>query len=115
MKTLDEIEKDITELKDRILCQEVGNDSYYLSPLYHEQLLMLHALENEAAVLKGKSLPIKLDFEKYPPDKQIFLKNIVNEKGLSFAHNYKDLSADELNFLWNLIKKSHKNKKNTGH
>ena len=115
MKTLDEIEKNIIQLKEQILCQEIGNDSYYLSPLYHEQLIKLEALEREADVLKGKALPLMMDFEKYPPEKSILLQKIAKENDLIFANNYKDLSTDELIFLYNLIKKNNKTQKNAGH
>ena len=115
MKTLDEIENEISLLKDNILCQEIGNDSYYISPLYHEQLIQLQALENEADVLRGKVIPVKINFEDYPPEKRILLKKISKTSGLCFAHNYKDLNTTELDFLYNLIKKNHKNKKNTRH
>ena len=95
MKTLKEIEKNINILKEKIMRQEIGNDSYYLSPLYHEQLLKLSALEHEAEVLKGKSPPIQI-------------KEIISEEGICFANNYKDLSDTDLVFLNNLRKKSKK-------
>ncbi len=106
MKNLDEIEKEINDLKEKIMCQEIGNDSYYLSTLYHEQLLKLRALESEAEVLRGKSLPIKINFDKYPPVKRDILSKIALENGIYFANNYKDLKVNDLLFLESLYKKN---------
>lgn len=108
MKTLKEIEKNINILKEKIMCQEIGNDSYYLSPLYHEQLLKLSALEHEAEVLKGKSPPIQINFSDCSETKKKILKEIISEEGICFANNYKDLSDTDLVFLNNLRKKSKK-------
>lgn len=108
MKTLPEIENSINILKEKIMCQEIGNDSYYLSPLYHEQLLKLEALEHEAEVLKGKSLPIKTDLSNCSENKKNILEQIIKDEGLCFANNYKDLSDTDLVFLNNLRKKSKK-------
>lgn len=47
MKTLQQIKKEIASLQDEILCQEIGNDFYYTSPLYRKHILALQALENE--------------------------------------------------------------------
>ena len=106
MKTLDELEKEISCLKEQIMCQEIGNDSYYLSALYHEQLLRLEALEEEASVLSGKSVPIEVYFDKYPPEKCSLLKKIAEQNGICFANNYKDLNVDDLKFLNHLCKKN---------
>ena len=115
MKTLDEIEKEISYVKEQIKCQEIGNDSYYLSALYHEQLLRLEALEEEASVLSGKSVPIEVDFDKYPPEKCNLLKKIAEQNGICFANNYKDLNIEDLRFLNNLCKKIKKNENSAGH
>ncbi len=106
MKTLDEIKKEILILKDKILCQNIGNDSYYMSPLFHKQLLQLEALEHEADVLNGKSAPIIINLDEYPPQKQEILKKIIKENGTTFANNYKDLSLNDLIFLMDINKKN---------
>ena len=41
MKTLDELEKEISCLKEQIMCQEIGNDSYYLSNIEYNITKML--------------------------------------------------------------------------
>lgn len=62
MKTLDEITAEIHETKERIFCQEAGNDMYYTSPLYHRHLAQLQDLEREQSILLGKSAPFYCDF-----------------------------------------------------
>ena len=109
MKTLDEIRKDINILKDQIFCQEIGNDTYYLSPTYHEQLLKLEALEHEADVLCGKSLAVILDFDTYPPSKRKMLKKISEANGTNFDCNYKDLKLEDLKTIIKINKKNNKN------
>ena len=109
MKTLAEIEKSINILKEKIMCQEIGNDSYFLSPLYHEQLIKLNALEYEAEVLKGKTLPLQIDLSDCSETKRNILKQITEEEGICFASNYKDLNEEDLIFLNNIRKKIKKN------
>lgn len=49
MKTLYQIQKEIENLQDEILCQKIGNDFYYTSPLYRlhfQRLSKLHAQKN---------------------------------------------------------------------
>lgn len=106
MKTLDEINEEIKVLNEKILCQEIGNDSYYLSAQYHEQLLQLEALKIEADVLSGKIPPVYENFDKYPPEKQAVLKKITESRGIYFASNYKDLPLKDLLYLENLMKKN---------
>ena len=71
MKTLDNINNDIKNLKEEMFCQEVGNDFYYTSPLYHKHLIRLHALEHERDILLGKEPPLKMNFDTYDNNKQI--------------------------------------------
>ena len=57
MKTLQQIKKEIATLQDEILCQKIGNDFYYTSPLYRKHILALQTLENEqkSALERSKS------------------------------------------------------------
>lgn len=54
MTTLDHIKEQLKYLRNEILCQDIGNDTYYSSPLYHEHLLKLAELETEEQFLEGK-------------------------------------------------------------
>lgn len=101
MKKLTEIEKEITELKERIFCQLNGNDMYVSSPLYQKQLFELQALETEELVLKGKLLPCPIDFNDENAPKRFILNQLAEEKGLWYANCHKDLSLTDLNKLRN--------------
>lgn len=109
MKTLDELEKDAAIVRDRIKCQEIGNDSCYLSPIYHELIIKLEALNCEIDYLRGKTTLSELNFDEYPLEKRKILKKIAQEYGQCFVSNYKDLSLKDLRFLYALMKKRYKN------
>lgn len=99
MKTLDNINNDIENLKEEMFCQEVGNDFYYTSPLYHKHLIRLHALEHERDILLGKQPPLKMNFDIYDNDKRILLKNIATKEGEYFANECCDLKTEDINKL----------------
>ena len=99
MKTLDNINNDIKNLKKEMFCQEVGNDFYYTSPLYHKHLIRLHALEHERDILLGKEPPLKMNFDTYDNNKQIMLKNIAKQEGEYFANECRDLKAEDICIL----------------
>lgn len=99
MKTLYEIEDSIKKLKNEIFCHEIGNDMYFTSPLYHEHLLKLNALENEAQVLKGKSAPIQIDFKGLCPQQSEFLQGLAEQNGIWFADSYQNLNAGDLDLI----------------
>lgn len=96
MKKLCDIEKEITELKDRIFCQENSNDFYFSSPLYHKQLFELQALESEKMVLTGKMSPFPINFDQETMPKRKILQKLAQEKGIWYAHSHKDLPLEEL-------------------
>lgn len=106
MKTLDELKLEMEQVKEKIMCQEIGNSSCYLSPIYHELLIKLEGLEREIEFLSGKSAFADVNFEDYPPIKRDILKKISEEYGVAFVSNYKDLSADDLRFLYGLMKEN---------
>lgn len=99
MKTLDNINNDIANLKEEIFCQEMGNDFYYSSPLYHKHLIRLHALEHERNILLGKEPPVKINFDGYTDDKKILLKKVAATEGEYFAHECRDLKAEDISVL----------------
>lgn len=96
MKTLDNINNDITNLKEEIFCQEMGNDFYYSSPLYHKHLIRLHALEHERNILLGKEPPVKINFEDCADDKKILLKKVAEAEGEYFAHECRDFKTKDI-------------------
>jgi hypothetical protein len=99
MKTLDNINNDIENLKEEMFCQESGNDFYYTSPLYHKHLIRLHALEHERDILLGKQPPLKMNFDVYNNNKRILLKNIAAKEGEYFANECCDLKTEDINKL----------------
>ncbi len=99
MKTLEQLENEISQLKHEILCQETGNESYYISPLYHQHLLKLEALEHEASVLKGKAAPLQINFDDLPENQRLILNDLAAEQGQWFAASYSSLSEADLHNL----------------
>lgn len=96
MKKLNELEKEIAELKDYIYCQQNGNDMYFSSPLYQKQLFELQALETEEMVLKGKMLPSPIDFDDVAAPKKSILDKLAESNGIWYANCHKDLSLEDL-------------------
>jgi len=99
MKDLNTLEQEIKCLKDIITCQETGNDSYYISPLYHEHLIKLEALKNERAVLLGKTAPQQISFCAFPQDKREILDMMAQENGIWYANSCKNLTVDQLKHI----------------
>ncbi len=99
MKDLNTLEKEIKQLQNIITCQETGNDSYYISPLYHEHLIKLEALQNERAVLLGKTAPQQINFGAYPLDKREILDIMAQENGIWYANSCKNLTIDQLKHM----------------
>ena len=52
MKTLQQISREIRALQEEMMCQKIGNDFYYTSPLYRRHTLALTALEAEKEAIK---------------------------------------------------------------
>ncbi len=96
MKTLNEIEDEIEKLKEQMICQEIGHDSYYSSPLYHKNLLRLQALEQEEQVLKGKMAPISISFDGLSIKKQHLLHDIAESHGFWCADYCRELKETDL-------------------
>lgn len=91
-----EIEVKIKKIKEEIFCHENGDDSYYISPLYHQHLIELQALENEKLMLTGKIEPKTADFSVYETKKARLLKNLAKRYGYWFADSCRDLSVEDL-------------------
>ncbi len=94
--TMKELEDKIIKIKEEIFCHENGDDSYYISPLYHKHLLELQALENEKLMLSGKIEPVFIDFNDCEPEKKLILQIIAKRYGYWFADSCRDLSIKDL-------------------
>ena len=92
-----EIEAKIKKIKEEIFCHENGDDSYYISPLYHQHLIELQALENEKLMLTGKIEPAAKSFTGYELAKSKLLQQLAKRYGYWFADSCRELNVDDLN------------------
>ena len=97
--SLDELENKIKKIREEIFCQENGNDSYYISPAYHQHLLELQALENEMLSLTGKIEPIVDNFQDCEPERKSMLLSLANRFGYYIADSCRELNLTDLEIL----------------